>query len=65
MGRGPCLINMNGLRLPRPGTARQFGKALTLTELMCVIAIIAILSAFYLPVVCRAFVKIKDFLSDM
>jgi len=56
---------MNGLRLPRPGTARQFGKALTLTELMCVIAIIAILSAFYLPVVCRAFVKIKDFLSDM
>lgn len=35
----------------------------TLTELMCVIAIIAILSAFYLPAVIHAFVRVKKFLT--
>jgi prepilin-type N-terminal cleavage/methylation domain-containing protein len=36
---------------------------LSLTELLCVIAILAILSAFYLPAIARAFVRVKKFLS--
>jgi prepilin-type N-terminal cleavage/methylation domain-containing protein len=42
------------LRPPR----RQ--KALTLTELLCVIAIISILLAMYLPVIAKAFLKVKN-----
>jgi prepilin-type N-terminal cleavage/methylation domain-containing protein len=37
-------------------------KGLTVTELLCVMAIIAILAAFYLPTLARAFVKVKKFL---
>jgi prepilin-type N-terminal cleavage/methylation domain-containing protein len=37
-------------------------KALTLVELLCVIAIIAILMAFYLPAIARAFVRAKKIL---
>jgi prepilin-type N-terminal cleavage/methylation domain-containing protein len=37
---------------------------LTLIELLCVIAIIAILAAFYLGAVSRAFVHVKKFLGD-
>lgn len=36
--------------------------ALTLTELLCVVAIIAILLALYLPTVARAFSGAKRFL---
>lgn len=32
-------------------------------ELLCVIAIIAILAALYLPAVMRAFMRVKKFLS--
>jgi len=35
---------------------------LTLTELLCVIAIIAILLALYLPAIARAFMRVKKFL---
>ena len=38
-------------------------KGLTLTELLCVLAIIAILSALYLPAIARAFLRVKRFLS--
>ncbi len=44
---------------PRPNKTR----GLTVTELLCVMAIIAILSAFYLPTLARVFVKVKKFLS--
>jgi prepilin-type N-terminal cleavage/methylation domain-containing protein len=38
---------------------------MSLTELMCVIAIISILAALYLPAVARAFVRVKHFLGSM
>lgn len=37
----------------------------TLTELMCVLAIIAILSALYLPSILRAFLRVKKFLTGV
>jgi prepilin-type N-terminal cleavage/methylation domain-containing protein len=53
--------------LSRPDGVRktqiQHIAGLSLTELLCVIAIIAILSAFYLPALARAFVRVKKFLS--
>jgi len=38
---------------------------MTLTELLCVIAIISILAAFYLGGIANAFVHIKKFLKQM
>lgn len=35
----------------------------SLLELLCVIAIIAILSSFYLPTIARAFLRVKKFLA--
>ena len=40
-------------------------KAMTLVELLCVIAIIAILMALYLPAIARTFVRVKKFLGGM
>jgi len=40
-------------------------RGLTLPELLCVITIIAILMALYLPAISRAFVRIKEFLFDL
>jgi prepilin-type N-terminal cleavage/methylation domain-containing protein len=39
--------------------------ALSLIELLCVIAILGILAALYLPTVMRAFMRVKRFLGDM
>jgi len=41
--------------------ARKAG--MSLTEILCVIAIISILAAFYLPTIARAVVRIKKFLT--
>jgi len=38
--------------------------AMSFTELLCVLAIIAILAALYLPAVVRAYVRIKKLLGD-
>ncbi len=38
---------------------------LTLTELLCVMAVITILAAMYLGAVIRAFVRVKKFLQGM
>lgn len=45
---------------------RQKRKAgLTLTELLCVIAIILILAAFYLPAIARAYHRVRVFLAGI
>jgi prepilin-type N-terminal cleavage/methylation domain-containing protein len=38
-------------------------QGVTMTELLCVLAIIAILSALYLPTIARAFLRVKKFLT--
>lgn len=40
-------------------------KGITLTELLCVVAVIAILLAFYLPTIARAYLRVKRFLTGM
>jgi prepilin-type N-terminal cleavage/methylation domain-containing protein len=40
-------------------------KGVTLVELLCVLAIIAILLALYLPAIVRAFKRVKHFLLGM
>ena len=59
------IIMTNDLWSNRLGTVRKRGAAMSLTELLCVVAIIAILAALYLPAVVRAFVRIKKFLGDI
>lgn len=44
---------------------RGHRKAITLTELLCVITVIAILLAFYLPAIARAYLRVKKFLTGM
>ncbi len=39
--------------------------ALTLTELLCVLAIILILAALYLPAIARAYKRVRAFLGGM
>jgi len=60
-----CPINMNDLRSLRIGIVRKRCAAMSLTELLCVLAIITILAALYLPAVVRAFVRIKKFLGGL
>jgi prepilin-type N-terminal cleavage/methylation domain-containing protein len=60
-------------RVTEPGSLAAFAsgmklrvnqrRGVTLTELLCVLAIIAILAALYLPAIARAFVRVKRFLS--
>lgn len=38
-------------------------RGVTLTELLCVIAILAILAALYLPAIAHAYVRVKKFLT--
>jgi prepilin-type N-terminal cleavage/methylation domain-containing protein len=45
-----------------PRQKRQAG--LTLTELLCVIAILLILAGLYLPAIARAYKRIVTFLGD-
>lgn len=35
----------------------------SLTELLCVLAILSILAAMYLPAIARAFIRVKKFLT--
>ena len=39
--------------------------ALTLTELLCVLAIMLILAALYLPTIARAYKRVRAFLGGM
>ena len=39
-------------------------RGMTLLELICVIAIIAILAAFYLGAISKAFIHVKKFLGN-
>ena len=48
--------------LPMRNHRRNLKRGVTLTELMCVLAIIAILLALYLPTIARAFKRVKHFL---
>jgi prepilin-type N-terminal cleavage/methylation domain-containing protein len=45
----------------KPALNRRMG--VTLAEMLCVIAIIAILAALYLPAIARAFLRIRHFLT--
>ena len=47
----------------RAGT-KNFKRGVTLTELLCVLAIIGILLAMYLPTISRAFARVKHFLAN-
>ena len=56
----------------QPGLIRWFmdkepkrRAGLSLIELLCVIAIIAILAALYLPAIARAYQRIRTFLGGM
>lgn len=41
---------------------KPFCRAVSLVELLCVIAIVSVLLALYLPAVTRAFLRVKNFL---
>ena len=56
---------MNGLLLLRCGASRKRRAAMSLTEVMCVIVIIAILAALYLPAITRAYLRITKFLGGL
>lgn len=56
---------MHDLPSLRSGTARKRFAAVSFIELLCVLAIISILAALYLPAIAKAFVRIKTFLGGM
>jgi len=49
---------------PEDGTSRR-KSAVTLLEILCVIAIILILASFYLPAILKAYQRVRAFLSGM
>ena len=56
-------LNMNDAAVESAKKTRlKARRGLTLNELLCVVAIIAILLALYLPAITRAFVRVKRFL---
>jgi Tfp pilus assembly protein FimT len=56
---------MNGLWMFQRRNLRQRRAAMSLTQLLCVLAIMAILASLYLPAVFKAFVRVKKFLGGM
>jgi len=44
---------------------RKQMAGLTLTELLCVIAIILVLAALYLPAIAKAYTRVRTFLGGM
>jgi prepilin-type N-terminal cleavage/methylation domain-containing protein len=57
---------MAATRRARPTTKiRKRIAGITLTELVCVIAIIAILASMYIGVIVRAFARVVKFLKGM
>lgn len=48
-----------------PTSPKPRRSGLTLTELLCVVAIIGILSAMYLGAISKAFARIKAFLGGL
>ncbi len=57
-------FNANNFNV-RPRPRRRWSMAVTLIELLCVIAVIGILAALYLGVISKVFVKIKHFLGGL
>jgi prepilin-type N-terminal cleavage/methylation domain-containing protein len=55
-------MEMKQLGSLRTGTARKHRAAMSLTELLCVLAIIAILAALLLPAIAKAFHHAKKIL---
>ena len=56
---------MNGFSLIRHRGSGERRVGMTLTELLCMVAILSILAALYLTAICRAFVRIKQFLGNL
>jgi len=56
---------MNGLWLLQRKKAGHRRAAMSLTELLVVLAIITILASLYVPVVFKVFVRVKKFLGGM
>jgi prepilin-type N-terminal cleavage/methylation domain-containing protein len=60
------LVRITGIRRFRPMMRmRKQLAGLTLTELLCVIAIIAILASMYLGAIAKAFARVVKFLKGM
>ena len=69
-----CLASPPTAREPRPAARskqvtmdRKLKRkaGLTLTELLCVITILLILAALYLPAIARAYSRIRAFVADL
>ena len=55
---------MTRISRPRPVKPR-FRAAVSLTELLCVLGILAVLSVFYLGAILQAYVKIMAFIKTL
>ena len=58
---------MNGPVSPVSRTLkkRRAIMGMSLTELLCVVAILSILAALYFPAICRAYIRIKQLLGTL